>query len=95
VHARRLCRYFNPYWYSKSIIPYIPYDLVVLFVAFEEAIDLHPCFSHLANFLEHVFVYVFLHPCYLGFVTASKIKIYLWNSWRKSDRKSGNFFAKD
>ncbi|CAM6020844.1 unnamed protein product [Sphagnum balticum] len=33
-----LRRYFNPSWYSESIIPYTPYDPAVLRVAFEKAV---------------------------------------------------------
>jgi asparagine synthase (glutamine-hydrolysing) len=33
-----LRRYFNPPWYSESIIPYTPYDPAVLRVAFEKAV---------------------------------------------------------
>jgi len=72
VHVRGLRRYFNPSWYLKSIILYTPYDLAMLHATFKKVIDLHPCFSHLTNFLEFISTCVFLHPCYLGFVTSFK-----------------------
>jgi asparagine synthetase B (glutamine-hydrolysing) len=69
-----LRRYFNPPWYSESIIPYTPYDPAVLRVAFEKVIDLHPCFFLLVDSLESVSICVCLHPCYLEFVTSFKNK---------------------
>jgi hypothetical protein len=77
VHGRGLHIYFSPSSCTKSIVPYTRYDLVVLCVAFKKVIDFHSCFSHLANFLEFVFVYVSFHPCYLGLSQASRTQICL------------------
>jgi hypothetical protein len=63
---------FQPILVSESIIPYIPYDLDVFCAAFKKVIDFHPCFFHLVDFLEFIFVYVSFHPCYLRFVTSFK-----------------------
>ncbi len=57
---------------TQSPSSLIPYDRVVLHVAFKKMIDLHPCFSHIVHFLEFVYVCVSLHPCYLGFVKSFK-----------------------
>jgi hypothetical protein len=40
--AGGLRRYFNPPWYSGTMIPNTPYDPTVLRTAFEKAIVLHP-----------------------------------------------------
>ncbi|CAK9269614.1 unnamed protein product [Sphagnum jensenii] len=72
MHARGLRKYFNPSWYSEFIILYTPYDPIVFRATFEKVIDVHSCFFHFIDSLESVSVCVFLHPCYLGFVTSFK-----------------------
>jgi hypothetical protein len=47
----------------------------MLHVAFKKVIDFHPCFSHLIDSLEFISIYVFLHPCYIGFFTIRKHKL--------------------
>jgi hypothetical protein len=62
VHVGGLHKYFNPIWYSESIVPYTPYDPAMFRVAFEKVIDLHPFFFISLTFWSlFLFLYFSIH----------------------------------